>query len=416
MKKFLFFIVIVVGLSSAAYFAYVRQPSRQAAAPSLEQSQETSRSDELRTRVVTYLDVSQSMAGFFRTTRLPGSVIQRFLWVSCVSVLREKLSTEQVFFATFGDATREPDELGPAESLLERLRFESRKIRDRFFADRDTKLVELFEDIKLRTSRMFIVVTDGIPSNLGQAGVDPRLIATLQDLALNGMHLWLVGVRSEFDGRVYPETPDAYGRQKSFLYKGLRPVYIWVGSTNKKQGTEVAAAYLKALRLLLVESDAAKVEVAEITSVELSDVGLTLEADVVPEVLAIERPEFTELRLASGFEGSIRIPLKIRWLDEELLPKAKRLEWAVLGAGQKEASVESIGDKWHLIIDPRRASAFEVELRAYPIINEWWSAWSTIDDSIPTNANKTLYLNDLIRNLRAKEEHYSSVKISLVVD
>ncbi|WP_282610855.1 hypothetical protein [Pelagibius sp. Alg239-R121] len=404
MKRFLIFLLPLAFLGGAAYWLYPSMPVPPPPPPPPPPRDYKG--------VATYLDASLSMVGYFRTTKEHGSIIQRFLWVHLLQVIRGQLSDEPVYFGTFGEAVPDPEELRPTESLLNRLKFPSAKARKEYFGSRQTRLVELLSTDQLRKSKVFVVVTDGLPSSPGQAGIDSRLMTQLQSLDREGVNLWLIGLRSEFRGRVYPETPDAFGQKGSFDHSGVRPIYLWIGARDMAIGTDIVEGFIEAIRSLAEKQDGARVEVVQLTEPEKLNPAVVLNVDALQEVLTIENEDHLEMRLARGFNAPFSVHMTVTGLEEKF-PREKEFHW-VIDASRKNAVavIRDENDKWTLRVDPTKTSSFEIELNVVAAMTPWWKFWSTNDDSVREHADKTLHLSEMIDVLtKGTRREYLSPKL-----
>jgi hypothetical protein len=151
-----------------------------------------------------YVDTSVSMRGYFRNRPQDGTLFQRFIWNGLSLSLREVLTNEKIYLTTFGSEIDKPLDLGPSETFLKKFRFESKEDIKSFFSDKDTKLVELFDNKALTEDRLFVIMTDGLPSAPDGSGPDPRIKTVIRKKVLDqGFHLWLIGLCSDYKGNDY---------------------------------------------------------------------------------------------------------------------------------------------------------------------------------------------------------------------
>jgi len=362
--------------------------------------------------IVIYVDASQSMRGYFMPSSQKGTIIQRFLWSKLLVTLRENLEKEPVYFSTFGESIRKPEIL--TQSLLDKFTFLNSDRLRKFFSDKETRLVELFSDESLLQYRMFVIITDGVPSATDQAGPDPRLIATLNKLVDNGKHLWLIGVRSEFKGRVYPETPNEYGKTSSFSFEGNRPIYIWLATREIDKGIGIVTGFLERIHSLIGSGADNLVKVVELTHLVLPKATLRLNVDELNGILPISYPDYVQLRLARSFNGEIDIPIEIEWEDKKGIAHPRKISWEITPQ-RRGVRIHQVDQQWILSL-PKKISSINIGMKVNLQVEPWWKEWSTEDDSFHKHANKTLYLEELINRLRIQETEYTAGKLAIKVE
>lgn len=346
--------------------------------------------------VAIYIDASQSMRGFFRAGGMVGTTIQHFLWTWLQPELLAVLPKTPINFATFGNETANPTLL--TTSLFKTFSFNNGDDRDRFFAETETRLVEQLQDEALKKYKAFVIITDGVPSSPNMAGPDPRIISTIQEYIIDaGLHLWMIGVQVQFAGRVYPEIPGATGRS-SFRYRGVRPIYLWVGSPNSKLGADLVSRFLERLRETATKQGLSSdgIRFVELTHIEIPKVHLSLDGSGNQNILVRETDDHIVLGYSSHLTGIVQIPITMRW-DKVHLPRKLDL---IFEASPTTVEIDNDYNKWQLAIDPRNYSIIQLSLNATPKIEPWWDSWSTDDDSTNAHAHQTLYLSQVVNGLR----------------
>jgi hypothetical protein len=354
-----------------------------------------------------YVDTSVSMRGYFRNRPQDGTLFQRFIWNGLSLSLREVLTNEKIYLTTFGSEIDKPLDLGPSETFLKKFRFESKEDIKSFFSDKDTKLVELFDNKALTEDRLFVIMTDGLPSAPDGSGPDPRIKTVIRKKVLDqGFHLWLIGLCSEFQGIVYSESPGKTGSKVSFYYHGVRPVYIWVGTKKMQEGNAVVHEFYDRLRQMIDEEadERLAVELIEFPCIELPRAKLNLSKDdihgePISKVKIFPKKNYLEVWTSKKFIGDVDIPLVIEWEGEEINHNLKlsfnhEAVWQMNAKGTWALNLKS--DRI-----PRRMN---IIMKAAPQINKWWETWSTDDDSRIKNADKTLYLRRLVEDLYVHNE------------
>ena len=349
-----------------------------------------------------YVDTSVSMRGYFRNQPQDGTLFQRFIWNGLSLSLREVLIDEKIYLTTFGSEIDLPLELSPVQTFLKKFRFASKKDIKSFFSDKDTKLVELFDNKALTEDRLFVIMTDGLPSAPDGSGPDPRIKTVIKKKVLDqGFHLWLIGICSEFQGFVYPESPGKDGSKKSFDYHGVRPVYIWVGTKKMQKGNAVVHEFYNRLRRMIDEEadERLAVELIEFPCIELPIAKLSLSkedinGEPISKIRIFPKEDYLEIRTSKNFIGNIDIPLIIEWEKVEINYKLK------LSFNHEAVWQMNAMDAWALNLKSDRIpKRMNIVMRAAPQINKWWETWSTDDDSRRESADKTLYLRRLVEDL-----------------
>ncbi len=352
---------------------------------------------------VIYLDTSISMRGYFRTTQNQGTTLQRFMWQHLIQILDEPC-LNPVYLSTFGNEIAMPQRITSLDSYA---LFDSQHDLDGIFSATETRLIDLFEKDFDSSRQAFLIITDGIPSTPEHTGPDPEIIRAVEQKGKKGVHLWLIGLYSEFDGTIYPECRDSHGLKVPFHFSGRRPVYIWIGTREIEKGKEIAARIYNELEAL-----GAQANIAELTSLDVPRCSIIPDTKGLADILIIPvaKNKF-ELHLSRTTKNSLVVPLRIECQETEihrdwryrLEIRPTSLRWVRVVSDEK--------NQWRLLIFSRRIPgpgilmgcssqgvSFDLRLNAIPVKERWWADWSTDDDSSPSNGSKTLYLKELISN------------------
>ena len=350
-----------------------------------------------------YIDSSASMRGYFRHLPQTGTLFQRFMWNHFGYSLRNVLPDEKIFFITFGDEIDEPLELSPSESFLNKFRFNSAEEINSIYSDKNTKLVELFENKILTENRFFVIITDGLPSCPDGSGPDPRITSIIKNKIIDkGFQIWLIGLQTEFSGIIYPETPNKKGQQISFDYSGARPIYFWIGSKELEKGNVLVHQLIKEIRIESKEMLA--VELIEFPYVKLPMATLRLSrhdlsGDLITKIKPYPKEDYFEVSVAKRFRGELDIPIEIDWKNQTINYKL------TLSFNHPNIWYANESDTWLFHLNSQEIPKnLIIEMTAEPVINGWWENWSTHDDAIRDNAGQTLYLKELVDGLFVPEK------------
>lgn len=374
-----------------------------------------------------FLDTSMSMRGYFRVKPATGTTIQRFMLADLFGILAEENFTP-AYLSLFGSKVTTPERI---QSLRQWSFFESQKRVDNAYSQIETNLIDVFENEKFGKYNISIVITDGTQSSMegskNIAGFDTRIFKVIKDIRDKGIHLWLIGIKSEFRGIIYPERPCPDGAKKCFDFSGRRPIYIWIGSPDANIGHNLIEKMVNSI--LKIESSKDFVKVVGLTSIKYPFINIELETHKSSSPIKPIKPKEIseksfEYLLAKTKESSVDIPINIfvKKIDSHLYDfdwkinlelDPKNISWAKL-------IKEDNGWKLKLLYDLIPGSSIfgcnsskgylNLIANAIPSISSkpWWNKWSTDDDSRLENVGKTLYLSklsDIIENpLRKKYE------------
>lgn len=385
MKKLLLIIFLLIALSIFINYLFIQKSSTATPQPVVTEYK----------GLWILVDTSMSMRGYFNPVPRAGTVIQRFLWNGLITVLKETYLDDTVYISPFADDIKESE---PVKSLLKTFRFDNISMLENFFSGIETKLLEVLRRIANSNYKVFIVVTDSLPSERDTAGPSPQMIEAVRHLINQKKNnLWLIGLKSEFTGRIYPECPDKTGNRIPFDFAGRRPIFVWLGSKDKEKGIEIVTKILERFRGLLSPQDLDQVKVAELSFLDLPTARISFEkisgVTTIPPRNPDDPLEMRVLRSSESFD----VPIHIEWIKERI-EKEEEIEINITPENLRGVSVFSQNNRWYLHLEtrsiPRRILTLRLMIR--PVVERWWAQWSTKDDSIRENAHQILYLEPLV--------------------
>ncbi len=423
--KIKFTIMILLGLvvSAGILFYLYKQLDSGDTKSSLIQSDSFPTVYENRDGTLLCFDASMSVCGFFRTKeqcRLNGNrgtTIQRFIWEGIEKSILEifslkSIKSDSLNFLFFGDTLSQQKR---NLSLLNEFSFDKIEDLNRMFYGKQTALLDLFENEKLFSSKILsVILTDGIPSMKNEIGVEPRITRIVNNLINKGNHIWLIGIRSEFDGYIHSQCIDRSGERVRFLYKGSRPFFLWIITSDISLGVSITNHFVIKLRNLIndnleIAADSL-VKYIEISSISLPSPIFSLKpAPQVKFFIESAKPKQISFRIANNFVGDFAVFPIDRSIDFNELCDDIAFNMQIqlhdndTSSGIKLDSSDSSIPQWQLII-PKKAENCQPFQLIYSICKkrpEWTTEWSTIDDSRQQDANKTLYLDSMVCRLRS---------------
>lgn len=344
---------------------------------------------------VVFVDRSASMRGYFRTSAYPATSIQRFFQVELRNVISESnLSPVYLGYFDTGVGT-----LSEVADLGGRFLFNTQQELDQAFSGVATDFLGVLHTEELRKYTASLIVTDGVQS--GHGGFDPgEMVRAIRALVQDSVGLYLLGVKSEFSGLLYPETPDRYGHRRPFFVTAQRPIFLWVASKDAAVARVLAEGIAAALASLVGESR--EVKVAGLAAMRPPKVSIEAETGGADVPIVVRKvAQGYAWRLARTQKREISVPLEVQ-LSTARLESFMDVDWHVcLKVETRQATWACVlqdCDRWLLRLlyahMPGRAH-LDIVARAEPrpVETPWWKAWSTNDDSRPENADKTLYLD-----------------------
>ena len=381
---------------------------------------------------IIFLDTSMSMRGYFRPTPAAGTTIQRFILADLLGILAEDNLTP-AYLSSFGSAI-------PAPEVIQSLRrwsfFESQRNVDDIYSQKETNLIGVFENRDFGRSAASIIITDGLQSGIEGSGnniegFDTRLFKVIKDKNSSGTYLWLIGVRTEFNGYIYPERPNPQGRRAPFGYPGIRPVYIWIASHDPNIGYTLVMKIITRIRSIAGPLNAVKVTGLTYVPYPTAKIDIDVDASSSPIHSKGLKENNFEWLVSKTQEEIINVPISLN-IPEDPLESNLDIEWRtnlkLVPENIRWAKLVNEEGDWGLNLTYSYipgggfgCSFSRGELNIVAITNPaiiqrpWWSTWSTDDDSSAENANKTLYLERLapIITSNLKEEKAGSVLLKI---
>lgn len=343
-----------------------------------------------------YIDASMSMRGFFGYSRTGGALIERFLWSWMQTEVLSVLPWSEISLSKFGNDLAAPEPL--AEALGKSFMFSDKKSRDDYFQHTQTRLIEQLSAEMLRSYAAFIIITDGVPSSSEVSGPDPRFIASIRkNIIASEFHLWLIGAKSQFSGKIYPEVTGTKGKQ-SFVYEGARPIYLWIGSPEAHVGRAIVSGFERRLRLLAATEGglgSEAVKVAEFSTHEIPECELKLDNTGMSEVLVRNREDYVEMIYSRHAAEVLRIPVTAHCTQTEISTRVT----LSLKSRTPGVQLEGQNERWFLVFKPRHLKSVDLSLDARIDSEPWWIDWSTEDDSVSSNADRTLFMQQIVGGL-----------------
>ncbi len=402
-------------------------------------------------QLVVYLDKSESMAGYVAADTQKTTVFSQTLLElrEVVSQLSPKLA----------GVYRTVDAKVSSPAFREMELAEVANKRD-YFNGQETNLVGAIKAFSLPLTktgsdsqgnaetdavpRLHVLVTDGVQSTKQQpsesscvSGSDAYCVkSSIQELLEKGWAGTILGVRSEFVGKVYPEKGGgAFTYQSKSDTGSYRPFYLYIFSPDRIALDELVVRLKKKLRPVLGSEDAireyslsgpysegvAQVEVGlaeakkyvRVTQEKPTDkepARLTLRVNLDTErnsvgaqnVTLIVTPTWNGHALASGMPKELPGLLKWELQEVELADNAKdksrqrqpELKIVKQGANEPGQMVVQLSVGW----TPGTGSPVWRLFRLVGRLNveedypPWVEQWSTKEDSKPENANRTFNL------------------------
>lgn len=346
---------------------------------------------------VIFLDTSVSMMGYFRTSNSQATIIQKFLQTEFHNILSES-NLFPVYFSCFGTDIKDPEQI--QGNIRNRFIFDSYRKLKKIFSGTSTNLIGVFKRKEFGIYFASIIITDGIQDSEGfDTGEILRAIKAKIDEPL---YLYLIGIRSEFRGNVYPGISD----RGTFEYSGDRPIYIWIATQEEEIGRNLTEKMVDKLCSFAGSSDAIKV--AELTSVFPPYVSINPNlnsSDILSRPISkngfkwkLKRTEYSEVNIPIILTTKTRQTISdVEW-DINLELEPKNIGWAKLVKNNGEwllrLTYNLIPGGFGCIFNKGKISIIAVPI---PKINPkpWWRQWSTENDSLKQNASKTLYLERL---------------------
>lgn len=373
-------------------------------------AEETSSASGASPDLDVYVDDSGSMRGFVKT---PHSIYRQVLRSILLSSTNAQLHVSVYPLSSDRSVTSEPFTAIQSES---------------FYTGRDTPLAALLRKIAARPSHTAIVLTDLVQS---ERGTDNQMLqAALTDLASHKLELRLLAFRSDFAGEYFPEIGTGPKRMDVRVSQAVphagRPFYLLVVAPNTSSMNKADNDILAGLpKLYAFDPSEAPFEIS----------GIKLSKQPEPRKSWAIYTGFKVLvrparRVESGYTFGrtadaadvVDLPVTLSLHTKLPMHRAERVElmgeiaeWS--GSFQSSATTlipvhgelhqEKGGTTMPIVLTVRRPKPttwdiYRIRVRAGEgnlDVPDWVNEWSTEDDSIVEDANKTFQLSSFVQTL-----------------
>lgn len=373
---------------------------------------------------IVFIDISKSMRGYFcsKCSNIQGNALQNILQKEFHNFMSEN-NLRPLYVAKFASEFATPEEM--QGNIGNMFVFDSDDKIKEFFSGNKSNLIQVFESKAFSEHRVSIIITDGILS--GEGGFDVgKLIKVVKEKNESGLQIYLIGIMSEFDGLVFPVLP---GHTKRFWHKGLKPVYIWIIGRDSKIGSDIANYITSKVKINNLNEE--YVKTVYITKEYLPYVNnLEFIPDSSKEFKVIHSGKDIKILLSSSLRTSkkeeIDIPIKITTNISDMqkywkitMRLKQEIKWTRINENEDgfflSLKYDSIPDG---SMFGSGGGEFELKIMAIPDPERfWWRKWNTDNDLTEENADKTLYLErlgkQLIEPLYNKEYELKSLHIKI---
>lgn len=360
------------------------------------------------TGTVIFIDTSRSIMGYFRTSSSRATTIQQFLQRELRDIISEE-NLYPIYLSHFATEIENPEQI--KGNIGNKFVFDSNKELEQTFDGVSTNLIGTFRTEDFGKYIVSIIITDGIQADPEGFDIGEMLRAIRAKIS-EGLHFYLLGIKSEFNGYIYPEKPDQWGHKKPFFDSISRPIYIWIASHDADTGRNLTGKIVTKLSSIAGSPDSVKV--AGVTSVQPPDVNIKLDIDSSSSPIKSKQMDNQfEWLVARTRDEVIKVPVNIE-ISEDTVQTHLDFEWDInLELEPKSirwAKVIKDDEGWTLNLTyalipgngfmsgcSSSKGNLKVVAKAIPKINpeKWWQQWSTEDDSLEQNAGRTLYLGRL---------------------
>jgi hypothetical protein len=356
---------------------------------------------------VVFLDTSLSMRGFFSPSNQEASVIQKFLQTEFRNYLSEN-DLHPIYLSYFGSKVSTPQPLQDNVNIGDRFIYNSDSKIKEFFSSGSSNITGIFKNEEFSKYSVSVIITDGVQYTTDGFDIG-KMIKTIKSKTDEGIHISLLGLKSEFDGFVFPVLT-AY--PAPFWHKGMKPIYIWLATRDVRTEINLKGDMAKRIKRFTEDFKIANLSDFKLTNTSMNfevgavTVSLSLrkstmrieseKSDANPKYcMVIPRPkkDHLELRLRNDVnipilnKGSTDINTVYYKIEMNLEPE---VNWAKITEYENEGrwSLSLIYDKI-----PRRNNNLKIKIIATPVPEKWWwQQWSTEADNSREDADKTLYL------------------------
>ncbi|MBM4441967.1 MAG: hypothetical protein FJ027_16245 [Candidatus Rokubacteria bacterium] len=394
-------------------------------------------------------DASQSVAGYFGRNEV--SWVQMFLQGEFVGLLAQEPSRRPIATASFGRRVgTETPLVGPSECW--RLRMRSGP--DPCYGEEETNLREVFSvterelfapaEKHLALRGTVVILTDMVQSILKTEsatssgcllGYDVQCVTEpLKRLVSAGVGLWIVGVKTQFDGTVYGEVPGLQGLTRAKTFIGLRPLYFVVASRDIAPTRALVVGMKEALLRLREPFPAGmrgtlRVETVEIAPGEAPRVTVTAPVDATEGLVVDDltcrggdcgvHPVQCARKTATG---TYALDIRIEGVDDGWRVHAEHARTDWLSGGTQTQRLATGIHRWTATLDCRGVDGIKtasITLAAAPAAEQathWWRQWTTTDGRLPHVQTHTFHLATLLDSAtaaRSERMHVATVTVEV---
>ena len=340
-----------------------------------------------------FLDISVSMKGYFKS-QPPLLNFQQFLQTDFRDILSSNQQLASLSVSTFGTSLTPPKAVNGFMFTPDD------------FTELNTDIISVFKSAELEQHLLSIVITDGVQSD-PDGGFNKGLMGrVIREKIDAGFFLYLVGAKMEFDGYIYSEIHHIKAqKQLAIPHQGVRPIYFWIATRDKQLGKSVSDAIMQGLETAVTDKNLVGIvnfnepecpTIKEFSIEERSKYHLAWQIKDTPPLYEIK------LYHKPKKQSYIEIPIKIdvpndAWAMTMDVNQPEQFQWAEIHPASEANSEKKL---WTLMLDYQKISSerhsLSINISAtFRPEGYWWSTWSTLDDSLSENADKTLYLKEL---------------------
>ncbi len=357
---------------------------------------------------VIFLDTSVSIRGYFRTANYEATTVQKLLQAEIRNIIGER-NLGPIYLSCFSSKVGQPQNI--QGNIGRMFVFNSTSDLNAFFSGTSTDIIGVLNREEFKRYSAAILITDGIQAD--KTGFDiGEMVRAIKGKIDEGLHFYLIGIKSEFSGFIYPEHSNKEGLKIPLQHTGLRPVYIWIAAHDPKIGNTLAGQVVSKLKDIASNNPVKMVSLTDALLPKVDDLVLdTSSSEYEHKIKLIPRSQGTiEVKLANDLRGDVAIPVRFRKDSDD----NEESEWEFRMKSEPEnkwAKVIKTDEYWALSLISNRipqhsfaifgdGNNLKITLLVVPNRQQWWwRQWSTPDDSKPEDANKTLYLQKLGENL-----------------
>lgn len=348
---------------------------------------------------IVFLDTSVSMRGYFRTSNRQATQIQRFLQQRFRNII-SKNSLYPIYLSRFGEEIGNPEQL--QNSIGNMFVFSSSVSLDENFSGSSTDLIGVFRRGEFGSYSVSIIITDGIQADSSGSDIG-EMIRAIESKIGTGLHIYLIGIKSEFDGYIYPECPNDYGLRTPFYHTGRRPVYIWIAAADETIGSNIVRDIITEFRKIAPDNTVKTVSLTDLKLPSINSIGL--DADASDYRIIPRGQDKFELRLKNSLQEQENLDIPIR-LESNLNSNEADIWRLRMQLEPQSQWIDIIKDENDWVLSLKNnvpgsslfggGNKLKIKAIASPDRQQWWwKQWSTDCDSKPADADKTIHLNKL---------------------